>query len=318
MDGSTSMNFDLEKATIYKCLHGSHVYGLNTEDSDIDIKGICIPPKNYYFGYLNKFEQYQKHSGEDITIYDIKKFFKLAADCNPSIIEVLWVNDKHILFANKYGRHIRDNKEHFISKKARYTFSGYAIAQLKRIKTHRKYLLEPPNHKPSRDEFSLPNTSLLNGDIMGSIESFYQKNNDPVKYFSSLVMDVYKKERSYHNKLREWEQYQNWIKTRNPKRAELEKKYGYDAKHASHLVRLLRMCREILLTGEVIVERPDRDELLSIKNGAWSYDKLINWAEEQDKEMEELYDKSDLPRSPNHNLLDDLCVDIIETYLGDR
>mgnify|MGYP001607055563 CR=1 FL=1 len=46
-------------------------------------------------------------------------------------------------------------------------------------------------------------------------------------------------------------------------------------KHAMHLVRLMRMCKEILITCEVVVKRPDREELLAIRNGAWSYYKLI-------------------------------------------
>jgi uncharacterized protein len=43
-------------------------------------------------------------------------------------------------------------------------------------------------------------------------------------------------ERQYTTRLREWQQYQEWKKTRNPARAALEEKFGYDTKHALHLV----------------------------------------------------------------------------------
>jgi hypothetical protein len=127
------------------------------------------------------------------------------------------------------------------------------------------------------------------------------------------------KERAFKAKQTEWEQYQNWLKTRNPKRAELEAKFGYDTKHASHLVRLMKMCREILTDGKVIVKRvEDREELLAIKNnGIWTYDQLIEWSDRQEKELNDLYKTSTaLPREPNHRYLDNLCQIMVEEALN--
>jgi hypothetical protein len=55
-------------------------------------------------------------------------------------------------------------------------------------------------------------------------------------------------------------------------------------------------------------------ELLSIRNGAWSYEKLIEWAEQQDKELGEFYEsgKSPLPKKPDHVKLDALCRQMVE------
>ncbi|MFA5049275.1 MAG: nucleotidyltransferase domain-containing protein, partial [Patescibacteria group bacterium] len=80
----------VESNTIYRTIVGSTCYGLNTPTSDIDMKGICIPPKEYYFG-LKKFEQ--QENGKDDTTYAIKKFVSLARDCNPNIIEMLYVDE---------------------------------------------------------------------------------------------------------------------------------------------------------------------------------------------------------------------------------
>ena len=43
-----------------------------------------------------------------------------------------------------------------LTKKVQQTFHGYAMAQLKKIKTHRSWLLNPPTKKPSREDFGLP------------------------------------------------------------------------------------------------------------------------------------------------------------------
>jgi hypothetical protein len=81
-----------------------------------------------------------------------------------------------------------------------------------------------------------------------------------------------------------------------------------------HLVRLLRMCREILTEGRCITRRPDAAELLAIRDGAWDYDRLLKWAEEQDAELQTLVAKSSLPKAPDRNKLDDLCIEIVQSF----
>jgi len=77
------------------------------------------------------------------------------------------------------------------------------------------------------------------------------------------------------------------------------------------------MCREILTTGKVVVKRPDREELLAIRNGAWSYDRLVEWAEAEDVELEQLYKTSKaLPQTPDRKYLDKLCISLVEKSLS--
>ena len=90
------------------------------------------------------------------------------------------------------------------------------------------------------------------------------------------LITILKKEKEYENKVEDWKNYLEWKKNRNPKRAALEAKYGFDLKHGCQLCRLLRMGKEILETGKVQVKRiHDREELMAIKNGSWTYDQLI-------------------------------------------
>ena len=75
------------------------------------------------------------------------------------------------------------------------------------------------------------------------------------------------------------------------------------------------MAREILTTGQVIVKRPDREELLAIRTGAWTFDQLIEWAEKEDKALEELKESSPLPRAPDRVYLDSVCQRITEAEM---
>jgi len=131
------------------------------------------------------------------------------------------------------------------------------------------------------------------------------------------------RERRYTSIREDWKKYNHWKRTRNPARAKLEAEYGYDTKHGAHLVRLLRMGREILETGEVHVWRGgpdgpnDREELLAIRGGEWDYDQLVGWAEEQDEDLKRMYDAREyvVRSSPRRVEIDDLCQQMVEEAL---
>ena len=216
------------QATILLVRHGSQAYGTALPGSDLDVRGVAIPPQRYFTGFLYRFEQAeQKPPLPDLTIFDIRKFFQLAADCNPNIIEILWVDPSDILYIDHWGRWLLQHRSDFLSQKAKYTFSGYAISQLKRIRTHRKWLLNPPKAKPERRDFGLPETTAISADQMGVIAALLAKE-ETVLSVSEDVMTLYARERSYHNALTQWAQYQTWKKSRNPSRAALEAQFGYD------------------------------------------------------------------------------------------
>jgi len=354
----------LEQNTLFLTVHGSHCYGTNIASSDWDYKGFCCPPKEYFLGFNNTFEQadgFKEHTGIDCVVYDIRKFFKLAANCNPNILEVLYTNPSDHVIKTPLAQKIIDNRHLFLSKKARHSFSGYAFAQIKRMNQHYELHNHPPDHKPTREEFELPNETLISKDQLGAAQAIIQKQLDGWNPNFSMLsepdrievqnkitevlveicgaslyleknklwehaavsvgisknfLDAIKKERAYKNALLRWQHYEEWKANRNKERAALEAAFGVDVKHAYHLVRLLRMCEEILRDGEVIVKRPDAKELLEIRNGAWSYEKIVKWATEQDAKMTELYKTSQLPYEPDRAQLDAFCREIIEEFLG--
>ena len=326
------MQFDLDARTILLVRHGSHAYGLNTPTSDEDFKGVCVKPRECYFGFTQRFEQAEhmgsKSDGIDKVVYSLEKFANLAADCNPSIVEVLHVDDSDVVKVDAFGEELRAHRHDFISKKARFTFSGYATAQLKRIKTHRAWLLNPPQVEPKRADFGLSETVKVSASEMGAFNSLLGMPSvddealaSPAQQSAAIklaaesklgielpedVITMFTRERGYLAAKTHYDQYLNWKKTRNPKRAEMEAKFGYDVKHGMHLWRLLRMCKEILATGKVIVKRPDRDELMLVREGGVPYDYLVEAAERIDKECEELYKTSTLRKEPDRAALDRL------------
>lgn len=303
---------ELREGILFLTLHGSRAYGTATPDSDYDIRGVCIPPRKYYTGYLHRFDHLERKEPHDFALYELQKFCKLAADCNPNIIELLYVPESKWLYSTLAWRILVAHRHLFLSKKAKFTFSGYAISQLKRIVNHYHWLhaLEPI--KPTREEFDLPTQMKL---TVSEEQVVYKLLHKGVFGDPSAIQDYLTKEQRYRAAYDRWETYTKWKANRNPYRHDLEMKYGFDVKHAQHLIRLMRMCKEILTTGEVLVERPDAEELLDIKRGKWSYQELINWAEDMDASLEELYKTSTLQKEPDRNAIDLLCQHIVVQYL---
>lgn len=310
--------FDLEKHTIFATLHGSRAYGTNIASSDSDFKGVAIPPKEYFLGYFSRFEQAEqlvsKGHPHDKTIYDIRKFLNLAANTNPNIIEVLFTDPSDHTVTTKWSERLLASRDLFISKKARFTFSGYAYGQLKRIKSHRAWLLNPPTHQPLRTEFGLPSDTSKAVDVstMNAVDSLSSEGHT----FSEEVMAAIQKEKKYSAALQYWKQYQEWKATRNADRAELEAKHGFDSKHGMHLIRLQRMCVEILEGKGVLVKRPDFEELLAIRHGGWTYDQVVEESDRLEAKVVSLYETSTLPAAADGPKIDALCISLVEDFLS--
>lgn len=322
---------------------GSHSYGTAIESSDVDFRGVfCADPVNILTPFF-PIREAEDQLEEDTKLYELRHFMKLALDCNPNIIETLWVALDDVVFSTDAYQHLRSHREQFLSKKIAYTTSGYALAQLKRIKGHDKWINNPqPKESPKpyqfltivqsysdwvtteqlskfrKDHRLVPYGHNIYGvqewgghqlwDDAGNLNDNY--DDLKVEDLPAPVMIVKWNKEHYKTAKEKHEHYWTWKKNRNQKRSKLEEEHGFDTKHAMHLVRLLRMGVEALRDGEIVVKRPDAEELLSIRDGAWTYDELVTYAETMDKEVNDYwYAKSSLPKKPNVKLASKVLIE---------
>jgi uncharacterized protein len=140
----------------YETIMGSTAYGVSSDSSDLDIYGWAIPRKEDVFPHLRGeivgfgnhakgFEQYQEHHVEDrdalagrgrmydFTIFGIVKFFALAMENNPNIIDSLFTPGTCVLHSTNVGNLVRENRKLFLHKGAWPKFKGYAYSQLHKI-----------------------------------------------------------------------------------------------------------------------------------------------------------------------------------------
>jgi predicted nucleotidyltransferase len=354
---------EVEKRTILIGLAGSHGYGLNRPESDYDYRGVFIAPKRYYLGF-DQIEQ--KDSGwdevgifsfldgnKDTVIYELRKIIQLLAGANPNVLELLWLNHYPVL--TSVGQYLINHRKIFLTKKVKHTYSGYAFAQIKKMETHRKWLLNPPIKKPVPSDFGIEDEAPLNKEelnafleylynlVKGKIEYLeeadtlyrlltadidfkaifkqYTLPDETLEYTQKLTnsrkdfIRLLQKSQSYQIAVREWKAYLSWQENRNPVRAEMERKSGFDLKHGMHCIRLLRSGLEILRTGELIVDRKiagDVNELKAILRGDFSYEQVMKMAADLMAEIQKVDEESRLPDRPDLEQINELCIKLVE------
>lgn len=428
---------------------GSRLYGNATETSDWDYRGIIISKNADKLGLFDKTEMLGGKTGkgksgeqlcialqnagiplkdtDDIQLYEVTKFIELALNNNPNIMDTLCYdyNTEATAYISEKGKWFLNQKNLFLSKKLKYTFSGYAIAQLHKIKSHNKWINEFPDTtevleilkqdykdqmidfnwivenfgggvaervtgetaqnnnkleltatwegfkgqhihidmekyqiprlydfckaidlkaqildkdeeivrviKPKNSNHQVHRTSikklmLEEGSFRTLGNSMYSlftdgtglfgkegniKANDPnhTGEFICLVKanpDEYKKIKDHVNNM--W----NWKLKRNEARGELEDQFGYDTKHASHLVRLLMSARRILAEDDYTPELSGETlELVKdVRAGKYTYDWVLEFAEKLDAELDESYKISTLQHKPDIKKINKVLIEI--------
>jgi len=294
---------------IYETVHGSRAYGLATETSDTDLRGVFVPPPLALTGFVAQPDQVEPAA--ERVLYEIRKFFRLAAACNPTVIEVLFTDPQDHVTVSAEGRLLLDRRSDFLSRLAGDSFGKYGLAQLHRIKTRRRWLLSPPQANPERASYGLPERSTIPKNEQGAAEAMLRDGRLSEADLSPNFLELLDRERRHRAALREWQQYQEWTRSRNPARAELERRYGYDTKHAMHLIRLLRMAVEVLSTGEVVVRRPDAEDLRAVRRGSLTFDALLEQADALGARIQALVETSTLPPRPDEERLNALCGELV-------
>ncbi len=146
----------LPGAVAYETIMGSVAYGVSSDTSDMDVYGFCVPPKETVFPHfageisgfgkqIQRFEQFQQHhiadpdalggSGRvyDLTIFSIVKFFQLAMENNPNVLDSLFTPASCVLHSTRIGEMVRDRRRDFLHRGAWHKFKGYAYSQIHKM-----------------------------------------------------------------------------------------------------------------------------------------------------------------------------------------
>lgn len=308
---------DFEKYRILEVKTGSHLYGLNTKDSDKDFFGVVILPLEYHFG-LQKMEEVDlgikdklsngKNSSKavDRKFYELKRFVQLALNNNPNIIELLFVNEENIVFINDAGRRLLNLRKEFLSQKIIKNFFGFCNAQKRKMNTKAYSINQLQNAIIFLSKYNLDNSMVLP-------ELKYEKEFEEI--FIQKDKETYSiGEYNICKNLTIKEAYKSLNKILNSttNRKELILKYGYDTKFAHHMIRVLLELKEILLTNNLIFPLQEHNLLMDIKTGKKTLEEVIDLINLLEKEINEIINtgKTQLPKEPNYKLIEKELISI--------
>ena len=139
-------NFDIirnDGRLLYEYIRGSHLYGLNNEDSDVDTSGVYACTKDELFGCFG-YRPQVTDARHDNTWFEIGELIRLLLKSNPTVMESLFVpNDKVLGKVHPLMQMVLDNREQFISKQCFNPFFGYAKSQIEKARGLNKKIVNP-------------------------------------------------------------------------------------------------------------------------------------------------------------------------------
>jgi hypothetical protein len=122
--------YNLSDYVIYRCIVGSQAYGLSRESSDVDRRGIYLPPAESEWSIYGVPEQLENADTEE-CYWELKKFISLALKANPNILECL--HSPIVEQSSEVADALLAKRSIFLSKLIYQTYNGYAMSQFKKL-----------------------------------------------------------------------------------------------------------------------------------------------------------------------------------------
>jgi uncharacterized protein len=106
-------------------------------------------------------------------------------------------------------------------------------------------------------------------------------------------------------------------RTKNPqgKRKAIIEQFGFDVKFAYHVKRLLLQVEQILMEGDLDLER-NREVLKAIRRGDVALEEIENWFKEKEIQLDNAYQESRLPQKPDQDRIKSLLLNCLEEHYG--
>jgi hypothetical protein len=125
--------------TLLRGIVGSHAYGLNHEDSDIDRMEVFAAPTLEVAGLdwhsSKESNVKQGPEGDDFSAHEVGKFMRLVLKANPTVSELLWLGSEWYEHRTVDGNMLIENRKAFLSRRPVWAaYHGYAEAQLRKYK----------------------------------------------------------------------------------------------------------------------------------------------------------------------------------------
>ena len=286
------------RKTIFKCIHGSHLYGLNTEKSDQDFKGIVIPskeeiinntaPKTSYDEQTKKDPKGKNSAGDiDSTFFTLKSFLRLCEEGQTVASEMLFCPESLWVESSPLWLEILSHREKLLHRGVS-AFYGYARKQAYRysVKGVRieaaKLMLQWAETVPDHERLTkyLPSLEAF----VQSHQNLKSSDNTPLLSFTTCIgpkgesvphLEICGRRYPFTLTGKYFKQQLSRTLEDYGKRSLMAyENKGADFKALSHALRVGYQAVELLSTGKLTFPRPEKEYLLSVKQGKVPYQEI--------------------------------------------
>ncbi|HEY8143101.1 MAG TPA: nucleotidyltransferase domain-containing protein [Kofleriaceae bacterium] len=135
----------LEPCVVVEALVGSRAWGLASEDSDIDRRGVFVLPFSWTTGLVTPPDDLVSGDGS-ATYWEIGKALRQGLRADPNTLEVFFARDAEV--RDPMGEWLLEARDALVSAEIYRSFGRYALSQLKKLRQslrlaeHRSYLLD--------------------------------------------------------------------------------------------------------------------------------------------------------------------------------
>lgn len=337
----------------FECVSGSKAYGTDTLESDTDLRGIFVAPRKMLYG-LGHVDQVSDEKGDRTYYElgrfiellaknnpNIVEMLFTDEEClrfqhplfeliDPALFLSRLCESTFAGYAMTQVRKARGLKKKIVNP----------MDEIRKSPLDFCYVLEGQGSVPLRDwlsskRYAMERCGLVNVPHMPDVFGLYYDASGDLGYrgifkdedatevrFTSVAKEVRPEGWMSYNRdafkkyCREYREYREWIENRNEARYQTNVDHGrdYDSKNMMHTFRLLDMAAEIAEHARITVRRPNRDFLMKIRCGEFTYNELIEMAESRIGEIGDLYARSNLPDEPDHGAINDVLVRIREEF----
>ncbi len=121
---------DLWQHVILKVVVGSRAYGLDDDASDVDRRGVYLPPAERHWSIHAVPEQLENKTTDEVY-WELKQFLVLGLKANPNALEVL--HTPIVEHASPLAEELRGMRRAFMSRLVYQTYGGYVASQFRKL-----------------------------------------------------------------------------------------------------------------------------------------------------------------------------------------
>jgi hypothetical protein len=311
---------------IVKMKFGSHLYGTDTPDSDLDFKGVFLPKvgelllgptfKGTYVKTIsnntNATDGKNTSSDVDEEFYSLHYFLKLALEGQTVALDMLHAPQSAILESSHLWKSLVEQRSRFHTKNLK-AFIGYARRQaakygikgsrLAEVRMVARFFEKSLNRMKWNEDLRLRDVwdHLPKGEHIHFHSGASEKQDSMSLRMYEVCGKKFQETASVNYVLPILVRF---IAEYGVRAQQAAQNKGVDWKALSHAMRAAYQVKELFTKGTMTFPRPERKLLKAVKSGVMDFKVIQNELEETMKEVEALAVQSTLPERADRRFVE--------------